>query len=124
LLTRRGLDLDRAVQLAQEARSAMPASPVVADTLGYAYLKKGLPQAALPQLEAAAELAEARGQADPTILYHLALALRELGRGQEATTALEESLAIEGEFPSFPREEARRELDALRSAEAVEADAS
>jgi tetratricopeptide (TPR) repeat protein len=120
LLTSRGLDLDRAVQLAQEARSAMPDSPAVADTLGFAYLEKGLPQAALPQLETAAELAEAQGRADPTIFYHLALALRALGRSEEATTALEASLAIEGEFPSFPREEARRELDALRTPEAVE----
>jgi tetratricopeptide (TPR) repeat protein len=124
LLTRSGVDLDRAVQLAQDARSALPDSPDVADTLGYAYLRKGLPQAALQQLEAAVELAEARGRADPVILYHLALALEALGRGGEAATVLEDSLAIEGDFPGFPREEARRELQTLRTAEAAEGNSS
>ena len=124
LLTRGGVDLDRAVQLAQDARSARPDSPEVADTLGFAYLRKGLPQAALPQLEAAVELAEALGRPDPSILYHLALALEALGRGEEAATALEASLAIEGDFPSFQREEARRALDSLRAAEAGEGDSS
>ncbi len=122
LLTRGGVDLDRAVQLAQDARSALPDSPAVADTLGFAYLRKGAPQAALPQLEAAVELAEARGQADPTILRHLALALEALGRVEEAATALEDSLAIEGDFPDFSREEARRELDALRNTEGATGD--
>jgi tetratricopeptide (TPR) repeat protein len=124
LLTRRGVDLDRAVQLARDARSALPDSPDVADTLGFAYLRKGLPQAALPQLEAAVELAEARGRDNPSMLYHLALALQALGRGGEAATALEDSLAIEGDFPGFPREKARRELQALRTAEAGEGDSS
>ena len=105
------------------SRTALPDSPAVADTLGFAYLRKGAPQAALPHLEAAVELAEARGQAAPAILYHLALALEALGRGEEAATALEDSLAIEGgDFPGFPREEARRKLDALRSAEGAAGD--
>jgi len=119
LLTRRGEDLDRALQLAQEARSALPESVEVADTLGYAYLRKGLPEAALSQLEAAVDLAETRGEPHPTALYHLGLALKALGRQAEAGSALERSLAIEGDFPSFPREEARRELQALRTAPAA-----
>ena len=124
LLTRRGLDLDRAVELAQEARTALPDSPEVADTLGFAYLRNGLPQAALPQLEAAVELSEARGQPNPSFLHHRALALEALGRGGEAASDLENSLAIEGDFPEFSREEARQKLQALRAAEAVEADSS
>ena len=119
LLTRRGEDLDRALELAQEARAALPESAEVADTLGYAYLRKGLPEAALSQLEGAVELAEASGEPHPTPLYHLALALKALGRQAEAASALERSLAIEGDFPSFPREEARRELQALRTAPAA-----
>jgi tetratricopeptide (TPR) repeat protein len=119
LLTRRGEDLDRALQLAQEARAALPESVEVADTLGYAYLRKGLPEAALSQLEAAVDLAEARGEPHPTALYHLGLALKALGRQAEAASALERSLAIEGDFPSFPREEVRRELQALRTAPAA-----
>ena len=119
LLTRRGLDLDRAVALAQEARSALPDSPEVADTLGFAYLRKGLPQAALPHLEAAVELTEARGQPDPSFLYHRALALEALGRGGEAASDLEDSLAIEEDYPGFPREEARQKLQMLRAAEAA-----
>ncbi len=102
LLTRSGVDLDRAVQLAQEARSALPDSPEVADTLGFAYLRKGLPQAALPQLEAAVELAEARGRPTPRFSITLALALKALERNPEAANALEDSLAIEGDFPDFP----------------------
>jgi tetratricopeptide (TPR) repeat protein len=119
LLTRRGEDLDRALQLAQEARTALPDSVEVADTLGYAYLRKGLPEAALSQLEGAVELAEASGEPHPTALYHLALTLKALGRQAEAGSALERSLAIEGDFPSFPREEAQRELQALRTAPAA-----
>jgi tetratricopeptide (TPR) repeat protein len=119
LLIRGGVDLDRAVQLAQEARSALPDSPEVADTLGFAYLEKGLPQAALPQLEAAVELAEARGRPNPSMLHHLAIALEALGRREEAVLALEASLAIEGDFPGFAREQAQSELDALRTAEAA-----
>ncbi|MCP5059303.1 MAG: tetratricopeptide repeat protein [bacterium] len=118
LLASRGVELSRAVQLAQEARSALPDSPDVADTLGFAYLRNGLPEAALPQFESAIELAEASGQGNPLLLYHLGLALQALERNSEAATALEGSLAIEGEFPGFPREEAQRELQALRSAEA------
>ncbi|MCP5066221.1 MAG: tetratricopeptide repeat protein [bacterium] len=118
LLASRGVDLGRAVQLAQEARSALPNSSDVADTLGFAYLRNGLPEAALPQFESAVELAEARGHKNPLLLYHLGLALQALERTAEAAAAIEGSLAVEGEHPGFPREQAQRELEALRSAEA------
>jgi len=81
-------------------------------------MRNGLPDAALPQFESAIEMAEANGQENPLFLYHQALAFQALERNAEAATALEGSLAIEGEFPGFPREEAQRELEALRTAEA------
>ena len=39
-----GIDLDQALTMAQRARQQPPASPDFADTLGWIYIKKNLPQ--------------------------------------------------------------------------------
>ena len=38
-----GNDLDLALSYAQKAKSKAPADPMIADTLGFVYLKKNLP---------------------------------------------------------------------------------
>ena len=48
-------DLDRALQLAQDAKNAMPNDPSVADTLGWIMYKKGIPAAAIGLFKEAIE---------------------------------------------------------------------
>jgi tetratricopeptide (TPR) repeat protein len=50
-----GGDLDRALELAQEAKEERPDDPNAADTLGWVLLKRGVPGAAIGYLEEALE---------------------------------------------------------------------
>ena len=50
LLAEQGVDLERALDLAQEAKGLLPDSPNTADTLGWVLLKKGIPAAAIGYL--------------------------------------------------------------------------
>ncbi len=114
LLAKRGGDLERALELAREASQAQPNDPSVADTLGYVYLKRGLGDAAVSQLRHAASLADDRSADHPGIHYHLGLALREVGRHDEAVDAFEAALALD---PAFAEAEAlRAALEASRAA--------
>ncbi len=113
VLIRQGRELDRALQLAREAQQLDPESPAAADTLGVAYMVKGLHGPARDQLGFAASLAEKQGIELPAIQYHLGLALKGLDRPDEAAAAFERALASREEFPEA--EEARRELEALRA---------
>jgi tetratricopeptide (TPR) repeat protein len=97
-LAHRGEDLQQATELAQEARAARPESSEIADTLGFVYMKRKLPEAALVQFDAALELADAEGPSWATAQFHRALALRELGREPEAVTAVEKALASGADF--------------------------
>ncbi len=88
-------DLDEALRLAQTAKDMYPEDPRVADTLGYVYLKKGMPDNALGQFQVAAE----KLVDEPTILYHIALALADLKRGTEAEGYLKRALGSTKPFP-------------------------
>ena len=55
LLAENGGDLDRALELAQQAKEALPDDGNAADTLGWVLLKRGLPSAAIGYLEEATE---------------------------------------------------------------------
>jgi tetratricopeptide (TPR) repeat protein len=98
LLARRGEALPEATELAQEARANRPDSPQIADTLGYVYLRRDLGEAALVQFDAAAELSEPQSTSWATAQYHRGLALRSLGREDEAIVAIEQALASGAEF--------------------------
>jgi tetratricopeptide (TPR) repeat protein len=98
LLARRGESLPEATELAQEARANRPDSPQIADTLGYVYLRRDLGEAALVQFDAATELSEPQGTSWATAQYHRGLALRSLGREDEAIVAIEQALASGAEF--------------------------
>jgi tetratricopeptide (TPR) repeat protein len=102
-------DLDEALKLAQTAKDAYPDDPRVADTLGYIYLKKGLPENALGQFQMANE----KLQDEPTILYHLALAMVDLKKGTDAVSYLNKSLGSTQQFNE--RKQAQELLTKLQS---------
>ena len=115
LIADRGGDLERALSLAQDAQQALGEDPDTADTLSFIYHRKGLDEAALQQARYAIELSEARGEKPrPVYLYHLGLILKSLDRSEEAATAFEKALAVQGDFPDAER--ARKELEAARAA--------
>jgi len=96
VLAELGQDLDRALALASSARAARDEDPAVADTLGWVYYGRGLPGPALEQFREAIELAGPEA-APAEYHYHLGLALRELGRPEEAREAFDAALAAEPE---------------------------
>jgi tetratricopeptide (TPR) repeat protein len=116
LLAQDGADLDRALRLAQEARAELPRSTQVADTLGYVYLKRNLPEAAIEQFLTAIDLAKAQSADWATAQYHLGLGLKALGRPADARAAFERALASSVQFPEA--DETRREIEGLTNAPA------
>jgi tetratricopeptide (TPR) repeat protein len=113
LLARENSDLDRALRLAQEAQRGLTRSPNVSDTLGYVYLRKGLFEPALEQFRYAMTQAKQGGlDVLPVFHYHAGLALRELGRLDEAVDEFEQALAIDASFEDA--------ADALRAAKAAQ----
>jgi tetratricopeptide (TPR) repeat protein len=92
-------DLDRALELAQNAVANEPEHPRMADTLGYVYLRKGLTEPALSQFDAALRLDdESDAPARARIHYHRGLALAELGREQDADAAFAEARSLDPEL--------------------------
>ncbi|MCL4685325.1 tetratricopeptide repeat protein [Myxococcota bacterium] len=93
LLAEQGDQLDRALELAQQAKAEMPDSPNAADTLGWVLLKKGIPEAAIGYLK------EAEGSFPPDhgdlgwIRYHLAMAYEASGQPEQARAVLEKAFA-------------------------------
>ena len=89
----RNEQLDRALDLAQEAKQLLPDNPSVADTLGWVLYRRGVHAAAVSYLK------EAESRTDPSdasvalIRFHLAQALAANGDGAEALQAVDRSLA-------------------------------
>jgi tetratricopeptide (TPR) repeat protein len=108
LLAERGRDLDRALDLAQEAKAALPDNPITADTLGWVLYKKDLPAAAIGYLQ------EAVGG--------LALAYEANEDRERAVEALEQAVreleALAGPAPGRPEpvwaQDIRSQLERLR----------
>jgi tetratricopeptide (TPR) repeat protein len=97
IYAQRGLDLDRALELAQFAHQRAPQNPAVLDTLGFVQLRRREYSAAIATLRHAVELARLvpAVQIDPTIRVELRRHLAEayIRAGQpEAAAALEKSL--------------------------------
>lgn len=70
-----GGDVELALDLAQTARRGMPDSPNAADTLGWAFYKKGAFKSAIDLFQEALRIGERnRVPENPTFHYHLALA--------------------------------------------------
>jgi tetratricopeptide (TPR) repeat protein len=105
LMAERGRDLDRALELAQEAKSALPDNPNAADTLGWVLYKKDLPAAAIGYLQEAIGGFETGDPNLPLVRHHLALAYEANEDRERALEALEKAV---------------RELDALAAGAAKE----
>ena len=93
LFAEAGENLDRALDLAQEAKALLPDNVNAADTLGWVLYKRGVPSAAISYLK------EAEAGADPgspslgVVRHHLAQAYKANGRPTEARTTWEKALA-------------------------------
>lgn len=104
-----GNNLDMALQLAQDAKRALPDSPEVDDTLGYVYLRKNLPPLALRPLRTAAE----KLPDNPVVRWHFAQALAETGDKAGAIAQIEAALKLDANFGGAAA--AKTKLQELRS---------
>ncbi len=80
----------QALAVAEKAHGLAPDDPAVSDTLGWALLRQGQAEQALPHLRDARLRAPANGD----IRYHLAEALGKTGRKAEARDELREALRL------------------------------
>jgi tetratricopeptide (TPR) repeat protein len=103
LLAESGTDLDQALTMAERARRALPNDVDVADTLGWIYIKKNLPESAIPIFKEL--IAKQPGRS--TFHYHLGMALYQKGDKIAAKHALESALQ---QKPARDEESRIREL--------------
>jgi tetratricopeptide (TPR) repeat protein len=88
-----GDNLDRALDLAQEAKALLPENPSAADTLGWVLFKRGVPSAAVTYLKEAEAGFEPGDPSLGVVRVHLAQALQATGDKAAARAALERALA-------------------------------
>ncbi len=93
ILAESGQDLDRALDLAQEAKASMPENGHAADTLGWVLYKKGIPSAAIGYLKEAEGLFRPDDINLAVVRHHLALAYEAAGERERARAALERAFA-------------------------------
>jgi Flp pilus assembly protein TadD len=105
LLAESGRELERALELAEEAARIDP-QPAVLDTLGYVHLQRGEGE----QAAAAFRRSLAADPKEPSVRYRLGLALLQLGDSEGARAAFQQALGA-GPFPES--EAAERELARL-----------
>jgi tetratricopeptide (TPR) repeat protein len=100
-----------ALSMAQTARRGIPESPNAADTLGWAYYRKGAYKSALNLFKEAITLNKDH-PGDATFHYHLGLAYQKTDQTALAKQQFERALKIN---PSFSNaEDARKLLTELR----------
>ncbi len=98
LLLQSGGDTTRAFELAQSAKAILPNDPHVNDTLGWAYVQKGLFASAVPLLEQSV----AAAPTNATAQLHLGLARVRDGRLSAGRTALREAVRLQPALASQP----------------------
>jgi tetratricopeptide (TPR) repeat protein len=107
-IAERGGDLDRALDLAQEAKAELSknprTNPAAADTLGWVFFKKDLPETAVNYLREAVGGFDPSVDSDrrtlPLVRHHLALALAASGESAEAASEWKQALA---EYAALPK---------------------
>jgi len=104
-----GRNLDRAVELATMAQKRTPNEAGTADTLGWVYVKKGVPLAGLHFLKIAVD----KAPRDPVNRYHLGAAYAALKDSGNAIVQLEEALKLNGVFDGA--DQARALLKSLKT---------
>jgi tetratricopeptide (TPR) repeat protein len=109
-----GGSLDVAMSLVQAARRQLPASPAIADTMGWIYYQKGEYQLALSSLQEALNLASKSKMPDNAdIHYHLGMAYLKTKQPTLARQNLEQVLKTSPNYRSA--DEIKEELDKLKS---------
>jgi Flp pilus assembly protein TadD len=103
-------ELDRAIQLATRATQRLPDDPGAIDTLGWAYVRRGLAANGLPHL---LRSVQHRPQ-EATFHYHLAAAYIQIKDLPKARAELQEALRLSKTFPGAA--DAQRLLDSLKPA--------
>jgi Flp pilus assembly protein TadD len=104
LLLDHGGNADLALSLAQTARSKLPDSPTTADTLAWAYIRKGVYGSALTLLEKAVQQAPNV----PDYRYHLGVAYQGMNNTAAAAAQFRQVLKMD---PSYVKgEEIRKYL--------------
>ena len=103
-----GVELDRALSLAQAAKATRPDHPDVNDTLGWVYYKRNLPTLAIDPLEQSVKA----DPGNPIYRLHLGLAYWKAGHKDKARTTLESALKISASFPGS--DEARKVLAEIK----------
>lgn len=101
----------RSLQMALRAEELAPADSIIIDTLGWLLVKGGQTEKGLGYLRNAI----ARNSGSPEYHYHLAIALEELGRKDEAREALTRALRLSESFSGS--DDARLRLELLRQAQ-------
>ena len=101
---------ERALDYARRAYDKLPASPEVGDTLGWILVQRGEVADGLRYLRDA----RSRAASDPGISYHIAVALKEMGRNAEAMDELVSLLRESRQQRFAEREQATALLDELR----------
>ncbi len=92
LIADRGGNLDRALDLAQEAKAMLPDNPHAADTLGWVLYKKGVATAAISYLREAESGMPPQDPQLGIVRHHLALAYVEGGEPARAREVLERAI--------------------------------
>jgi len=93
LFAETGQNLDRALDLAQEAKTQLPENASVADTLGWVMHKRGMHSAAISYLKEAEAGTDPNDASIGIVRYHLALAYDANGETDAARDALTRAMA-------------------------------
>jgi len=88
-----GTNLDRALDLAQDAKAALPDTATVADTLGWVLYKRGIPSAAISYLKEAVANSDGDIKVVGISLHHLAQAYEADGDPEKARETLQRAVA-------------------------------
>jgi putative PEP-CTERM system TPR-repeat lipoprotein len=102
-----GTNLDVALNRAQQAKASQPDDANVSDTLGWVYVKRGLPALAVSPLEQATQ----KEPGNPTYHYHLGIAYVKAGDRDRGRVSLQRALQISKSFAGA--DDAQRTLDGL-----------
>jgi cellulose synthase operon protein C len=107
VMLQQGGNIDVALSMAQTARRQMPDSPNAADTLGWAYYKKGLYPTAIDLFKEAVK----KNPNDPTFHYHLGLAYQAVDQPILAKEHLQQVLKLSPDYSDA--EDVRKALSQL-----------
>ena len=107
IVAEEGKDLDYALRLAQRAMAKNPNDANIGDTVGWIYIKKNLPDSAIPIFNEI--ISKSAGQPNSSVyLYHLAMAHAQKGDKAAANKALDEAMKAN------PNESSRKDIQALQ----------